>query len=44
MEVSKCYKIVVFSEISIKMKKTKTFYEVKTVSLLKKIIQLLLSK
>ena len=39
MEVLKCYKIVVFPEISIKMKKIKTFYKVKTVSSLKKIIR-----
>ena len=39
MEVSKCCKIVVFPEISIKMKKFKTFYKVKTLSYLEKFIQ-----
>ena len=38
MEVSKCWKIVQFPKISIKMKKFQTFYELKTVSHLKKII------
>ena len=38
MEVSKCWKIVQFPKISIKMKKFQTFYELKTVSRLKKII------
>ena len=39
MEVSKCWKIVEFSEISIKMKNCKTFYEAQKVSHLKEIIQ-----
>ena len=38
-EVSKCGKIVEFPKISIKMKNWKTFYEAKTASHLKKIIQ-----
>ena len=40
MEVSKYYKIAVFPELLIKMKKFKTFYEVRIVTHLKKIIQL----
>ena len=38
-EVSKCWKIVAFSKISIKMKNVKIFYETQTANHLKKIIQ-----
>ena len=38
MEVSKCWKIVEFPKISIKIKNCKTFYEAKTASRLKEII------
>ena len=39
MEVSTCWKIVEFQKLSIKMKNCKTFYEARTASCLKKIIQ-----
>ena len=39
MEVSKCYKIVVFPEISFKMKIFKTYCEVKTVSYLTSLVE-----
>ena len=39
MEVSKCWKIVEFPKIPIKMKNCKTFHEVQTASRLKEIIQ-----
>ena len=39
MEVLKCWKIVEFLKISIKIKTFKTFYEDQTVSRLKDIIQ-----
>ena len=39
MEVSKCWKIVVFQEVSLKMKNCKTFHEAQTASCLKGIIQ-----
>ena len=39
MKVSKCWKIVEFPKISIKMKNFKTFYEDQTKSLFKEIIQ-----
>ena len=39
MEVSKCWKIVEFTKISIKMKNCNTFYEVKKTSHLDEIIQ-----
>ena len=38
MEISKCWKIVEFPKISIKMKNCKTFYEAQTVSHVKEII------
>ena len=39
MEVSKCWKIVDFPKIKIKMKNCRTFYEAQTASRLKEIIQ-----
>ena len=39
IELSKCWKIVEFPKISIKMKNCKTFYEAQTTSRLKEIIQ-----
>ena len=39
MEVSKCWKIVEFSKISVKMKNCKTFYKTQTASRLQEIIQ-----
>ena len=39
MEVSKCWKIVEFPKISIKIKNCKAFYEVQTLGDLKEIIQ-----
>ena len=39
MEVLKCWKIVEFPKISIKMKNCKTFYEAQTAISLKEIIQ-----
>ena len=38
MEVSKCWKIVDFSKISVKMKNCKTFYETQTASSLQEMI------
>ena len=39
MEVSECWKIVKFQNISIKIKNCKTFYEVQTASRLKEITE-----